>query len=87
MTLCNIVRWGFAMPDKINVIMAVDEEGRNVYTVSAFSLSDLAHVLGVTEEQFVVREEHKLTRQRQLQQLNRRLNTPEAIRRRTELGC
>jgi hypothetical protein len=74
------------MPDKINVIKTVDEEGRDQYTVSAPSLPDLANVLGVTQEQFVVREDDKLAGQRRREELNRRMNTPEAIRRRTNIN-
>jgi hypothetical protein len=73
------------MADKINVIKTVDEEGRDLYTVSASSLADLASVLDVTEDRFVVKEDDKLTRQRRLQELNRGMNTPEAIRRRTDI--
>ena len=74
------------MPDKINVIKTVDEEGRDQYTVSAPSLSDLANVLGVTQEQFIVTDDDKLARQRRREELNRRMNTPEAIRRRTNFN-
>ena len=74
------------MPDKIVVIRMVDEEGREQYTVCAPSLPDLANLLGVTEEQFVVKEDDKLTRQRRLQELNRQANTPEAIRKRTDFN-
>ena len=74
------------MPDKINVIKTVDDEGRDQYTVSAPSLSDLANVLGVTQEQFIVTDDDKLARQRRREELNRRMNTPEAIRRRTNIN-
>jgi len=74
------------MPDKINVIKTVDEEGRDQYTVSASSLAKLADVLGISQDQFVVKEDDKLARQRRLQELNRRMNTPEAIRRRTNIN-
>jgi hypothetical protein len=72
--------------DKIVVIKTVDEEGRDQYTVSASSLADLACMLGVVQDQFVVKEDDKLTRQRRLQELNRRMNTPEAIRQRTDFN-
>jgi hypothetical protein len=70
------------MPDKINVIKTVDEEGHDQYTVFTSSLTDLANVLGVTEDRFAVEEDEKLIRQRRMQELNRRMNTPEAIRQR-----
>jgi hypothetical protein len=74
------------MPAKINVIKTVDEEGRDQYTVSASSLEVLADMLGVSQSQLVVKEDDKLTRQRRLQEANRRANTPEAIRRRTDFN-
>jgi hypothetical protein len=74
------------MPDKIVVIKMVDEEGREQFTVCAPSLPDLANMLGVTKEQFVVEEDNKLARQRRLPELNRRNNTPEAIRKRTDFN-
>jgi hypothetical protein len=74
------------MPAKINVIKTVDEAGRDQYTVSASNLPDLANLLGVTQQQFVVKEDDKLTRLRGLQEANRRANTPEAIRRRTNFN-
>jgi hypothetical protein len=72
--------------DKIVVIKTVDEEGRERYMVAAYSLADLASVLGVAQDQFDVKEDDKLTWQRRLQELNRRLNTPEAIRQRTDFN-
>jgi len=74
------------MPDKIDVVKPVDEEGREQYTVCASNLPDLANMLGVTEEQFAVKEDDRLTRQRRLQELNKRMNTPEAIRQRTDFN-
>jgi hypothetical protein len=74
------------MPDKINVIKTVDEEGNDLYTVSASCLEVLADVLGVSQGQFVVKENDKLTRLRRLQEANRRANTPEAIRRRNNIN-
>jgi hypothetical protein len=74
------------MPDKIVVIRLVDEEGREQYTVCAPSLPDLANMLGITEEQFVVKEDDKPARQRRLQEANRRNNTAEAIRKRTDFN-
>ena len=74
------------MADKIVVIKTVDEEGLERYMVSAYSLADLASVLGVAQDQFDVKEDDKLTRQRRLQEANRRLNTPEAIRQRTDFN-
>jgi hypothetical protein len=74
------------MSDKIDVVKTVDEEGREKYTVCASSLPDLANMLGVTEEQFVVKEDDKLARQRRLQELNRQANTPEAIRKRSDFN-
>jgi hypothetical protein len=72
------------MPDKINVVKTVDEEGHDRYAVSTSSLADLANVLGVTEDRFVVKEDEKLIRQRRVQELNRRMNTSEAIQQRTD---
>jgi hypothetical protein len=74
------------MSDKIEVIRTVDEDGCEQYTVSAASLTDLASVLGATEDQFVVKEDDKLARRRRLQEVNRLMNTPEAIRRRTNFN-
>lgn len=74
------------MSHKIGVIKTTDEEGRDQYMISADSLAALASLLDVTEDQFVVKEDDKLTRQRRLQELNRRMNTPEAIRQRTDFN-
>lgn len=74
------------MSHKIGVIKTTDEEGRDQYMISADSLAALASLLDVTEDQFVVKEDDNLTRQRRLQELNRRMNTPEAIRQRTDFN-
>jgi hypothetical protein len=74
------------MSHKIGVIKTTDEAGRDQYMISADSLAALASLLDVTEDQFVVKEDDKLTRQRRLQELNRRMNTPEAIRQRTDFN-
>jgi hypothetical protein len=70
------------MLDKINVVKTVDESGYDRYAVFASSLVDLANILGVAEDRLFVKEDEKLIRQRQRQELNRRMNTPEAIRQR-----
>ena len=74
------------MSDKIVVIKTADEEGCDQYIISAPSLEVLASLLDVAPSQFVVREDDKLARQRRLQELNRRMNTPEAIRQRTNIN-
>jgi hypothetical protein len=70
------------MPDKITVIKTVDAENRDCYTVSARTLGELATVLGVQEDRFFVTEDNNLRRQQRRQELNRRMNTPEALRQR-----
>ena len=74
------------MSHKISVVKTTDEEGRDQYIISADSLAALASLLDVAEDQFVVKEDDKLARRRRLQELNRRMNTPEAIRQRTDFN-
>jgi hypothetical protein len=75
------------MTDKITVLLSVDDKGYHRYTagdVVAYSTGDLAKRLGVSEDRFVLNEDEKLIRHRQLSDRSKRLNSPEAIRRRTE---
>jgi hypothetical protein len=71
------------MSGKITVIPCVDADGHAKYAVSAYSLADLAKVLGVPEDRFVLGGDEELIRQERRRDLNRRLNTPEAIWQRT----
>lgn len=74
------------MTDKITVLHYVDADGYAKYAVgdvSEYSLADLAKALGVSDDRFVIKLDEKLVRERRLQETNRRLNTPEAIRKRT----
>jgi hypothetical protein len=75
---------GSGMPDKITVIRTADAEDRECFIVSAPTLGELATTLGIEQGRFVVKENDGLSRQRRLQEINRRMNTPEAIRRRRD---
>jgi hypothetical protein len=70
------------MPDKITVIQTVDVEDRVQYMVSAPTLADLAMIFGVSEDRFAVTVDPIPIRHQRLQELNRRMNTPEALRQR-----
>jgi hypothetical protein len=72
------------MPDKITVIRTADAEDRECFITSASTIDELAMLLGIEQERFVVKEDDRFSRQRRLQELNRRMNTPEAIRRRRD---
>ena len=74
------------MSHKISVVKTTDEEGRDQYIISADSLAALASLLNVAEDQLIVKEDDKLARRRRLLELNRRMNTPEAIRQRTDVN-
>jgi hypothetical protein len=72
------------MTDKITVLHYIDTEGHVRYAVSADSLPNLAKALGVSEDRLEVKpdENEKLIREQQRQELHKRANTPEAIRKR-----
>lgn len=70
------------MPDKITVIKTVDAEDRVQYMVSAHTLGDLAVMLGVSEDRFVIRVDPIPIEEQRLRELNKRMNTPEALRQR-----
>jgi hypothetical protein len=75
------------MDDKIKVRHYVDSDEHPRYEargVSEYSLSALSKVLGVSEDQFAVYLDEKLIRQRRLSEQNKRSNTPDAIRRRSD---
>ena len=75
------------MSDKIPVVQGVDAAGHPTYGVYEYSLADLAKRLGIPEDRFAIKKvDEKLIRQERFRELNRRVNTPEALCRRTNIN-
>ena len=80
------------MSDKILVMQVVDPDNRITYIArgeAAYSMAELSKKIGVPEENcssLPSDEVKHLIRQQRRQELSRQANTPEAIRRRTDIN-